>query len=60
MMKDGQGSFTVLEPSLNRREFEVRQLQPYTKYTFKVSAINIIGVGNASQASNTTLQDGEN
>lgn len=59
MMKDGQLSFAIIEPSLKGSELVVPHLQPYTNYTFKVSARNVVGLGQSSQVTNTTLQDGK-
>lgn len=59
MKKNGQSVFTEVEPSLNGRELVVRHLLPYTKYTFKVSARNLVGLGTSAEASNTTLEDGK-
>ena len=39
--------------------FEVSGLQPYTTYTFSVSAVTKVGTGLAKSVSSTTPQGGE-
>lgn len=51
-------AFMVLKNNLSVTVYRVDSLDPYTTYTFRISARNAIGLSPGATVTNNTLQDG--
>lgn len=58
-MRRESGSYMVLEENIFATSFTVRNLAPYTTYTFKISARNAVGLSPGATVANRTLEDGK-
>ncbi|XP_078361310.1 contactin-4-like [Oculina patagonica] len=56
-MKRESGAYVVLEENLSVTSYTVRNLAPYTSYTFRISARNAVGLSPGATVANQTLQD---
>lgn len=52
------GAYVVLEENIAVTSYTVRNLDPYTTYTFKISARNAVGLSPGASVTNRTLEDG--
>ena len=53
------GTYVVLQKNLPVTSYTVRSLNPYTSYTFRITARNTVGLSPGATVTNKTLQDGE-
>lgn len=58
-MKRESGAYVVLEENISLTSYTVRNLDPYTTYTFRISARNAVGLSPGATVANQTLQDGK-
>lgn len=58
-MKRESGAYSVLEENISVTSYTKRNLDPYTTYTFRISARNAVGLSPGVTVANQTLQDGE-
>ena len=58
-MKRESGTYVVLEENISATSYTVRNLDPYTTYTFRISARNAVGLSPGATIANQTLQDGK-
>lgn len=58
-IKRESGKFMMLESNLSVTSYRVSNLDPYTTYTFRISAHNAIGLSPGATVTNRTLQDGK-
>ena len=58
-MKRESGAYAVLEENISVTSYAVRNLDPYTTYTFRISARNAVGLSLGATVTNQTLQDGK-
>ncbi|KAJ7383467.1 hypothetical protein OS493_027628 [Desmophyllum pertusum] len=56
-MKRESGTYVVLEENISATSYTVRNLDPYTTYTFRISARNAVGLSPGATIANQTLQD---
>ena len=58
-MKRESENYVVKEGSISATLYTVRNLRPFTMYTFRISAHNAVGLSDGVTITNRTLQDGK-
>ena len=58
-MRRESESYIVIQEVISAMSYTVRNLHPFTLYTFRISARNVVGLSDGANVTNRTLQDGK-
>ncbi|XP_022795071.1 Down syndrome cell adhesion molecule-like protein 1 homolog [Stylophora pistillata] len=56
-MRRESESYIVIQEVISAMSYTVRNLHPFTLYTFRISARNVVGLSDGANVTNRTLQD---